>query len=173
VTLAALGTPAAVEVIELREIAVDITNNLLTGFPNASLRGVTRAVTGADGLIVVTPVFAASYSGLFKSFFDVVEEDALADMPVLLAATGGTERHSLVLEHQMRPLFAYLRTVVVPTSVFAASIDWGENDKREGTLQRRVERAAAELARLVVDRPGGSTSDDLVSAPFEDLLLHR
>lgn len=65
------------------------------------------------------------------------------------------------------------RTVVVPTSVFAASIDWGENGRREGTLQRRVELAAAELARLVVDRPGGSTSDDLVSAPFKDLLLRR
>lgn len=92
-------------------------------------------MTAADGLIVVTPVFAASYSGLFKSFFDVIDPDALSGKPVLIAATGGTARHSLVLEHAVRPLFAYLRAVVVPTAVFAASEDWGSG--------RRVHRRPA------------------------------
>lgn len=76
----------------------------------------------------MTPIFTASYSGLFKTFFDVVEADALTDKPVLIAATGGTERHSLALEHALRPLFTYLRAVVVPTAVYAASSDWGSGD---------------------------------------------
>lgn len=101
-------------------------------------------MTGADGLVVVTPVFSASYSGLFKSFFDVLDKDVLAGTPVLIAATGGTARHSLVLEHALRPLFAYLRAVVVPTGVYAASEDWGA----EG-LDGRIERAAEELAALM------------------------
>jgi FMN reductase len=72
-------------------------------------------------VIAVTPIFSASYSGLFKTFFDVLERGALAGKPVLIAATGGSERHSLALEHAVRPLFAYLRAVVVPTAVYAAS----------------------------------------------------
>jgi len=91
----------------------------LTGFANASLRGSTDAITGADGLIAVTPVFSASYSGLFKTFFDVLDKESLTGTPVLLGATAGTARHSLVVEHAMRPLFAYLRAIAVPTGVFA------------------------------------------------------
>ncbi|MGW0573937.1 CE1759 family FMN reductase [Streptomyces tauricus] len=137
------GAPAEVEVVELRDLAVEIAHNLTTGFPGPALRAALDAVAAADGLIVVTPVFSASYSGLFKSFFDVLDRDALAGKPVLVAATGGSARHSLVLEHAMRPLFAYLRAVVVPTGVYAASEDWGA----EG-LAERIERAAGELAAL-------------------------
>ncbi|GAA3903460.1 NAD(P)H-dependent oxidoreductase [Streptomyces lacrimifluminis] len=133
-----------IQIVELRELAVEIAHHLTNGFPGRKLADALDAVTGADGLIVVTPVFSASYSGLFKSFFDVLEKDALAGKPVLVAATGGSARHSLVLEHAMRPLFAYLRAVVVPTAVYAASEDWGA----EG-LAARVERAAGELAVLM------------------------
>ena len=94
-------------------------------------------------------MFAASYSGLFKTFFDVLDKDALDGKPVLVAATAGTARHSLVLEHALRPLFSYLHAVVVPTGVFAATEDFGGTD---GVLQKRVERAAAELAALVASR---------------------
>ncbi|MFF1798500.1 CE1759 family FMN reductase, partial [Kitasatospora sp. NPDC058263] len=123
--LAVRGRTVSAEVVELRELAGDVANHLVTGFPAPRLAAAIDAVTGADGLIVVTPVFTASYSGLFKSFFDVIAPDALAGKPVLVAATGGTARHSLVLEHAMRPLFAYLRATVVPTAVYAASADWG------------------------------------------------
>ncbi|MEU2301115.1 FMN reductase [Streptomyces antibioticus] len=133
-----------VEVVELRDLAVEIAHNFTNGFPGRKLAGALDAVAGADGLIVVTPVFSASYSGLFKSFFDVLDQDALTGKPVLIAATGGSARHSLVLEHALRPLFAYLRAVVVPTAVYAASEDWGA----EG-LPERVERAAGELAALM------------------------
>ncbi|MFE0922508.1 MULTISPECIES: FMN reductase [Streptomyces] len=133
-----------VEVVELRELAVEIAQNLTNGFPGRRLAAAIDAVTSADGLIVVTPVFSASYSGLFKSFFDVIDKDALTGMPVLIAATGGTARHSLVLDHALRPLFAHLKAVVVPTGVYAASEDWGA----EG-LDGRIERAAGELAALM------------------------
>ncbi|MEV4193426.1 CE1759 family FMN reductase [Streptomyces toxytricini] len=132
------------EVIELRDLATEIARHFTTGFPSARLAAALDAVAAADGLIAVTPVFAASYSGLFKSFFDVLDKDALTGKPVLLGATGGTARHSLATEHALRPLFAYLRALAVPTAVFAASEDWGE----EG-LDRRITRAGAELARFM------------------------
>uniref|UniRef100_UPI0015F124CD CE1759 family FMN reductase n=1 Tax=Streptomyces sp. WELS2 TaxID=2749435 RepID=UPI0015F124CD len=118
-------TPVDVRVVEVRDLAVEIAHRFTSGFPGKALAAAQDAVAGADGLIVVTPVFSASYSGLFKSFFDVLDKDALAGKPVLIAATGGSARHSLVLEHALRPLFAYLRAVVVPTAVYAASEDWG------------------------------------------------
>ncbi|MFF0434327.1 FMN reductase [Streptomyces sp. NPDC004327] len=162
--LAARG-PAATEVVELRELAGDIANHLVTGFPPPRLSAAIDAVTAADGLIVVTPVFAASYSGLFKSFFDVIDPDALSGTPVLIAATGGTARHSLALEHAVRPLFAYLRAVVVPTAVFAASEDWGSGgDEYTDGLPGRVRRAGAELATLMAARPAGTEPEDDVTA---------
>ncbi|MFF4970305.1 CE1759 family FMN reductase [Streptomyces sp. NPDC001083] len=138
------GTATRVEVVELRDLAVEIAHHFTNGFPGRALGSALDAVTTADGLIVVTPVFSASYSGLFKSFFDVLDMDALAGKPVLIAATGGSARHSLVLEHALRPLFAHLRAVVVPTGVYAASEDWGA----EG-LADRIDRAAAELRSLM------------------------
>ncbi|MFE9565999.1 CE1759 family FMN reductase [Streptomyces sp. NPDC006487] len=132
-----------VEVIELRDLATDIARHFVTGFPSATLAAALDAVAAADGLIAVTPVFAGSYSGLFKSFFDLIDKDALTGKPVLLGATGGTARHSLVTEHALRPLFTYLRALVLPTAVYAASEDWGE----EG-LDRRITRAGTELARF-------------------------
>jgi FMN reductase len=163
-----LGT----RVIELRDLAHDITNHLLTGFAPAALGDALDAVAGADALITVTPIFNASYSGLFKSFFDVVGKDALHDKPVLLAATGGTARHSLALEHAVRPMFAYLRAVTVATSVFAASEDWGGGDgDGDGHLRGRIDRAAAELAREIDRRdPAVVTDPFALTASFEDLL---
>jgi FMN reductase len=155
-TVAALrerGADATVEVVELREHARDLADNLVTGFPNTALRNAVETVSGADGLIAVTPVFSASYSGLFKTFFDVLDRDALVGTPVLLGATAGTARHSLVLEHAMRPLFAYLRAVVAPTAVFAAAEDWAGGDGTTRGLADRIQRAAGELADLVGGRP--------------------
>jgi FMN reductase len=146
--------PADVRVIELRDLAVEIAHTFTNGFPGPALADAFAEVAAADGLIVVTPVFSASYSGLFKSFFDalsVTDEDALAGKPVLIAATGGTARHSLVLDHALRPLFAYLKAVVVPTGVYAASEDWGA----EG-LDARIGRAATELAALMAGTAGSA-----------------
>jgi len=165
-----LGVTLDVQVVELRDLAHEITDNMLTGFASSSLKQAQEAVTAADALITVTPVFSASYSGLFKSFFDVLDKDALVDKPVLLAATAGTPRHSLVLEHALRPLFAYLRATILPTSVFAASDDWGTNSV-EGPLRGRIERAAAELAREVERRePAVVTDPFALTDDFEQML---
>jgi FMN reductase len=170
--LRAAGIEPHVRSVELREHAQDLTNNLLTGFPSPVLAEVVEAVVAADGLIAVTPIFNASYSGLFKVFFDVLERDRLAGMPVLVAATGGTPRHSLALDHALRPLFAYLGAAVVPTAVFAAAEDWGERDTPgEPTLVDRIERAGAELAAWVGGRERTAAVDPYADpTPFEQLL---
>ncbi|MDQ1513327.1 MAG: reductase [Microbacteriaceae bacterium] len=167
------GVTATVEVVELREHARDLADNLLTGFPNATLRAAVETVVGADGLIAVTPIFSGSYSGLFKTFFDVLDTDALAGKPVLLGATAGTPRHSLALEHALRPLFAYLRSVVLPTAVFAAADDWAGGGDR--ALSDRITRAAGELADLVTRAPGAAPVDPYgdPTTSFGDLLRGR
>ncbi|MFE4591811.1 FMN reductase [Streptomyces laurentii] len=159
-----------VEVIELRDLAVDIAKNFVTGFPSEALQTAIDTVTGADGVITVTPVFTASYSGLFKSFFDLIDPAALTGVPVLIAATGGTARHSLVLDHALRPLFAYLRAAVAPTAVYAASEDWGSGgDEYTEGLPARITRAGVEFAELVAARPDRADEDDEV-VPFEKQL---
>ncbi|HYF74814.1 MAG TPA: CE1759 family FMN reductase, partial [Nocardioides sp.] len=126
-------------------------------------------VRRADALVVVTPVFSASYSGLFKTFFDVLEPGTLDGKPVLVGATAGTPRHSLVLEHALRPLFSYLHATVVPTGVFAASGDFGDRG-----LDERIDRAAGELVALLrgTPRPRARTVEDELAdpTPFEELL---
>ncbi|AZG48363.1 CE1759 family FMN reductase [Gordonia insulae] len=146
------GRPAAelsVEVIDLRDLAVDIARSLTTGFAVGDLRAALDAVHGAHGLIVATPVFNASYSGLFKSFFDLVDVDRMQGTPVLIGATGGSPRHSMVLDHAVRPLFSYLRAVVLPTGVYAAAEDWAGTSGDTALLSDRIRRAARELATAV------------------------
>src|SRR3954464_15803175 len=171
--LRARGDDATVEVVELRAHARDLADNLVAGFPNESLRKAVETVSGADGLIAVTPIFSASYSGLFKTFFDVLDKEALVGKPVLLGATAGTARHSLALEHAVRPLFAYLRAVTVPTAVFAAPEDWAGAGGVDRALAGRIDRAAGELADLGSGRPGGSRPGGPFDDPttsFEELL---
>ena len=164
------GVPSESRVIELREHAHDVVNHLLTGFPSDGLRRELDVVAAADAVVAVTPVFAASYSGLFKSFVDVLDRDWLVDTPVLVAATGGTARHSLVLEHAMRPLFSHLGAVVVPASVFASPEDWG-GDEAQGALATRIGRAADQLAREVERRERRPPAEPFsVAKPFEEML---
>src|SRR4051794_37805515 len=145
--VSARGEEVRVEYVELRPLAHALADHLLTGFPAGELAEAIDRVVRADALVVVTPVFAGSYSGLFKTFFDVLELGALEGKPVLIGATAGTARHSLVLDHALRPLFAYLRALVVPTGVFAASEDFGGGGV-DGGLRKRADRAATELAAL-------------------------
>ncbi|QCX27518.1 FMN reductase [Nocardioides jishulii] len=162
-----------VEVIELRPLARALADRLVTGFPADELARALDTVRSADALVAVTPVFSASYSGLFKMFFDVMEPGLLEGKPVLMGATAGTARHSLVLEHAMRPLFSYLRAVPVPTAVFAATEDFGSD--AAGSLDARAERASRELAsmlgatsRLAAEETPRDTFTDPV--PFEEML---
>lgn len=152
--IGARGEAAVVEVVELRDLAVPLATSLVTGgVPAAPVEAARAAVARADGLIAATPVFGASYAGLFKLFVDALDPEALVGTPVLIAATAGTPRHSLVLDHALRPLFAHLRAVVVPTGVFAATDDFGGGPQAapdDEPLAARIERAAGELAELIV-----------------------
>jgi FMN reductase len=164
------GVTVDVQVIELRDHAHDLMNHMLTGFPSTRLKAAIDAVTSADGLIAVTPIFNASYSGLFKSFFDVIDNAVLTDKPVLAAATGGTARHSLALEHALRPMFTYLHAVVVPTTVFAATEDWA-GGAGDTALRGRVRRAGRELAEAMVRRDATEVADPFaLTTTFDELL---
>jgi FMN reductase len=171
------GVQPRIEMIELRPLAQDLASHVLAGFAPPRLQAALDAVQAADGVVAVTPVFSASYSGLFKLFFDLVDRDAFEGKPVLLAATGGTARHSLVIEHAMRPLFAYLKADPVPTGVYAATEDWGASEvAMEGGLAGRIDRAAKQLASAMAT--GNATApaprDEFADpVPFEDLLPRR
>jgi len=172
-SLELLGEDVHVEVIELRTLAHAITDNLLTGFPSGALAEAVELVRDSDAVIAVTPIFSASYSGLFKSFFDVLDDGVLDGKPVLLGATAGTARHSLAIEFALRPLFAHLKAEVVPTAVFAASEDFGST--ASGALTERVDRAGLELASRLTSRPAGRDTVDPFEnpVPFERLLAGR
>ncbi|WP_431711241.1 CE1759 family FMN reductase [Glutamicibacter uratoxydans] len=187
--LAAQGVQGDLSVVELRDYAADITNNLLTGFAPPKLQNVFDSVVNADVVIAVSPIFTASVSGLFKSFIDVLDPKSLDDKPVVLAATGGSARHQLAIDYAMRPIFAYLRAQIMPTTVFASSEDWGA-DQGAGTLSEREQRVAREVIRvwgtgasLSADADLGDTRsiapkvsdnanarDEMTSLPFEKLL---
>ena len=135
---------ATVSVIELGPLAADTARAAVAGFPGEALKDAIDRLAAADAIIAATPIYKAGISGLFKTFVDVLDNDLIVAKPVLLAATGGTPRHALVIDDQMRPLFAYMRALTLPTSVYAAPEDWGTGD-----LGKRIERAATELAVLV------------------------
>jgi len=141
---ASRGSTVTSSVIELREIAADISTALVSQLVTPKLQEAIAALGEADGIIASAPVYKAGPSGLFTSFFHVLDNDLLIGRPVVLAATAGTARHALVADDQMRPLFAYLRAMTVPTSLFAAPEDWGDP-----ALNRRVDRAARELVLLM------------------------
>ena len=138
------GNTVTVSVIDLREISADVTTALVSQLVTPKLQKAVETLAGADAIIASTPVYKAGVSGLFTSFFDVLDNDLLIGKPVVLAATAGTARHGLVADDQMRPLFAFLRTLTVPTSLFAAPEDWGDPE-----LNTRIGRAALELVLLM------------------------
>jgi FMN reductase len=161
------GGRVTVSVIELREIAAEVTTALTTQLVGPRLQAAVDSLAAADGIIVSAPVYKAGISGLVTSFFHVLDNDLLIGKPVVLAATAGTARHALVVDDQMRPLFAYLRALPVPTSLFAAPEDWSDS-----TLGARIDRAATELlllmesgfARKVRDESWGSYQHSFGSA---------
>jgi FMN reductase len=133
-----------VSVIELRELAADISTALTSELVTPKLQQAITVLGEADGIIAAAPVYKAGPSGLFTSFFGVLDNDLLIAKPVVLAATAGTARHALVADEAMRPMFAYLRTLTAPTSLFAAPEDWGNP-----ALATHIDRAALELVLLM------------------------
>ena len=168
------GHAVTVSVIELREIATDITSALTSRLVTPKLQQAITALGEADGIIAAAPVYKAGPSGLFTSFFGVLDNDLIIAKPVVLAATAGTARHALVADEAMRPMFAYLRTMTAPTSLFAAPEDWGDP-----ALAGRIDRAALELvllmesgfARAVKDRSWSSYQHEYGSAGGTEVAI--
>ena len=152
---ASRGHAVTTTTIDLREFANDISTALVSQLITPKLAEAIATLGEADGLIASTPVYKAGPSGLFTSFFDVLDNDLLIARPVILAATAGTARHSLVTDDQMRPMFAYLRTMAVPTSLFAAPEDWGDPG-----LNKRITRAAFELVVLMESEFAATIRDE-------------
>jgi FMN reductase len=148
------GSPGTVSTVELGPLAVDIAQAIVSGHPGERLQSAIERLAAADAVIASTPVYKAGISGLFKSFIDVLDNDLLIAKPVILAATAGTSRHAMVVDEQLRPLFAFLRTIPVPTSLFAAPEDWGGSE-----LGSRIDRAATELVLLLRSGAGSSIAD--------------
>lgn len=142
--LADAGVTAQVTAIDLAPIAAEIGRSLAAGFATAEVQAAIERLAKADAIIASTPVYKAGVSGLFKSFADLIDNDLLIAKPAILAATGGTARHAMVVDEQLRPLFAFLRAIPVPTSLYAAPEDWASPD-----LGKRITRAASELAALL------------------------
>ncbi|GAB2498565.1 NAD(P)H-dependent FAD/FMN reductase [Corynebacterium atrinae] len=167
--VSARGESLNVEVIELRDLVNDLGKSLSTGISTPELDEVKTKVSASDGLVVVTPVFKASYSGFFKTFFDVLDQDSLNGMPVIIAATAGSSRHQLVLDYALRPLMTYMRAFVVPTGVFVATDDFG-SEEGQG-LDSRISRAAGELADQIVNTAsvGGVTARRTGVSPDENV----
>jgi FMN reductase len=138
------GSQVTVSVIDLRELASEISTALVSQLTGPKLQKAIAALGEADGIVASTPIYKAGASGLFVSFVNLLDNDLLIAKPVVLAATAGTARHALVVDEQLRSLFAYLRTMTVPTSLFAATEDWGDP-----ALNKRIDRAALELLLLM------------------------
>jgi FMN reductase len=168
------GNQVTTRVIDLRELATEITTAMVSQLVGPKLQQAVAALGEADGIVASTPVYAAGASGLFTSFFQILDSDLLIAKPVVLAATAGTARHALVVDEQLRSLFAYLRTTVVPTSLFAAPEDWSDP-----ALAKRIDRAALELvllmesgfARQVRDESWGSYQHEFGSAGGTELTI--
>lgn len=149
------GIQASIGVIELGPLAVDIAQAIVSGFPNERVQAAIERLASADAVIASTPVYKAGISGLFKSFADLLDNDLLIAKPVILAATAGTSRHAMVVDEHLRPLFAFLRALPVPTGLFAAPDDWGSS-----ALGDRIERAATELVLFLRSGVSRSIADD-------------
>ncbi|WP_416423646.1 FMN reductase [Pseudomonas sp. App30] len=140
--------PIRAQVIELTDIARPLGAALSRQEAAAEVEASLAAIENADLLIVASPVYRGSYPGLLKHLFDLVDLNALIDTPVLLAATGGSDRHALVLDHQLRPLFSFFQALTLPIGVYATEADFSNYQITSELLQARIRLAAERAAPL-------------------------
>ena len=138
----------APQVIELAEIGRAVGSAMSRAELPAAVETQLQAIETADLLIVAAPVYRGSYPGLFKHLFDLVDINGLIDTPVLLAATGGSDRHALVIEHQLRPLFGFFQALTLPVGVYASERDFTQYQVTNELLQARIRLAAERAAPL-------------------------
>jgi FMN reductase len=136
--------PIETHLIKLNELGPSFAGSLSrAGLPEKVERELQRIET-ADLLVVASPVYRASFTGLFKHLFDFVDQYALVDTPILLAATGGSERHALIIEHQFRPLFSFFQALTLPLGIYAHDSDFTDYRVSSDFLRDRI--------RKVIDR---------------------
>jgi FMN reductase len=138
---------ADVEIVEIAQVGTAFGAALGRKQLDEGLEAIIRRIEGADILVAATPVYRGTYTGLFKHVFDLVHHDALADVPVILAATGGSDRHALVIDHALRPLFSFFRAHPVATGVYATESNFKGDHVIDVELARRIELAAQQAAR--------------------------
>ena len=145
------------EIINLREFSHQLVDSMLTGVPSDELDEVYAKLRTADAVVLAAPVYNAAPIGLLTMFLQLFPEAGLRGIPVLLASTGGTARHSLATDHHIRPLIAYLKGLALPTTVFAATDDWGLPEEQTG-MRRRIQAAVEELLDFTSAGAGGAES---------------
>lgn len=149
--LAELGRqlPIQVRLIELGTVGPKLAGALYRSQLPADVEADLAAIESADALLVASPVYRASYTGLFKHLFDFVHHEALIDVPVLLAATGGSDRHALVIDHQLRPLFSFFQARTLPVGVYASEADFNAYEIGSPALNERIQLAIAKALPLL------------------------
>ncbi len=149
--IAAIGRERTVDahLIELERVGPQLAGAVRRDQLSAAAESELKRIEEADLLVVASPVYRASFTGLFKHLFDFVGQYALVDKPVLLAATGGSDRHALIIDHQFRPLFAFFQAVTLPLGVYANDSDFAEYRIANPELRERIELAVARALPLV------------------------
>ncbi|MEX3777233.1 FMN reductase [Pseudomonas sp. MYb118] len=145
--------PIESTLIELGDIARPVGAALSRQELAADVEAQLQAIETADLLIVAAPVYRGSYPGLLKHLFDLIDLNALVNTPVLLAATGGSERHALVLDHQLRPLFSFFQALTLPIGVYATEADFADYQITSEPLKARIRLAAERAAPLFGAHP--------------------
>lgn len=141
--------PTSSHLIELHEIGPELAGALRRDKLTARVEGELQRIENADLLVVASPVYRASFTGLLKHLFDFVEQYALVDTPVLVAATGGSDRHALILEHQFRPLFGFFQSLTLPLGVYANDSDFNDYRVSSHDLHDRIDLAVARALPLI------------------------
>ncbi len=147
---------ASVELVEVAEVGAAFGGVLTRKSLDDRLEGIIRSIEVADLLVVASPVYRGTYTGLFKHVFDLVHHEALVDVPVILAATGGSDRHALIIDHALRPLFSFFRAQPVPVGIYATEGDFKGEEIINSELDRRIELAARQAARALAARSHGA-----------------
>lgn len=155
--------------IDLHSIDLsEIGGSFVASFDPRDLPGKVQkdieAIETADLLIVGTPVYRGSYSGLFKHLFDLVNYEAIIDVPVLLAATGGSDRHALIIDHELRPLFSFFQALTLPIGVYATEADFENYKVKSETLKARIDLAIERALPLLTHRSLEISDTALASA---------
>jgi FMN reductase len=145
--------PITSHLIEFGSIARQVGGALSRSELSDDIEQQLQRIENADLLLVATPVYRGTYPGQFKHLFDLIEMNALIDTPVLLAATGGSERHALVIDHQLRPLFSFFQALTLPIGVYASEADFSNYQITSEPLQARIQLAVERAVPLFAARP--------------------